>query len=471
MTIPEWRVPQLSSAEAVAADKRAQKAGGARGALIRRVAIARMEVTKATTIQAVLNNMRRIEEAQEAVRDNAELEALTARETIDPEALQEGMKKLDDMGLQIGYMDAGLQDAALSMKDKAGKALLEEHLPAARQKVDDIVSEAFFERQTTLGALMAPEHMRDAVARYRKSVGGNRGASDTYFEEAIASGDFRDMADASRQLRTKAGKRKINARYQAWLREKAMEAEPALRDDMEAARETGQKIIDLAREATGLTPREATQKASRHIGRGANLRGVTSRAGWAAKDYDRDVVDLMQIAGKIVPSDSHIYIGSQKDVAESTGRRIKGGKGRSFHYAETSMSIGRVQDTHVCLAGSVGKGILFHEVGHAIEAVNPVANAAVSRWLKGRIEGEESKSLSRLTGVGAYGRNEVAVKDSFVDPYIGKIYRPRSGIQSNEVLAMGLERLADPMQAAALAAQDPDHLALVLSVLQMEYQP
>lgn len=471
MTSPEWRVPQVSNAEAAEAETRADKAGGARGSLIRRVILARVDIAGAESAETVFRELEGVQQAREVAQGSDELDALIARETVDPAALTEGMEILQKLGRQADYSDDDLNESALSLKDKAGKTLLEEYLPAARQKVEDIVVEALDGRQTSLATLMAPDRMRDAVARYQKSVGGNRGASDTYFEEAVANGEFEDMASASRQLRTKAGKRKINARYQMWLREKAMEAEPDLRDDRGAAREAGQKIIDLARETAGLTPRQATQKAGRHIGRGANLRGVTSRAGWAAKDYDRDVVELMQIAGRTVPSDSHIYIGSQKDVTDATGRRTRGGRGRSYHYADVSKSIGRVQDTHVCLAGNVGKGTLFHEVGHAIEAVNPVANAAVSRWLKGRIEGEESKSLSRLTGVGAYRRNEVAVKDSFVDPYIGKIYRPRSGIQSNEVLAMGLERLADPMQAAALAAQDPDHLALVLSVLQMEYQP
>lgn len=51
---------------------------------------------------------------------------------------------------------------------------------------------------------------------------------------------------------------------------------------------------------------------------------------------------------------------------------------------------------------------------------------------------------------------------------MGKVYKKSDGhVFVSEVTSMGLERLADPETAAELAMGDPEHLALILTLLKL----
>lgn len=41
-------------------------------------------------------------------------------------------------------------------------------------------------------------------------------------------------------------------------------------------------------------------------------------------------------------------------------------------------------------------------------------------------------------------------------------------MNKNEIISMGIERLADPIKAAQLALRDPEHLALILTILKIK---
>lgn len=451
----------MTNREAVGAGTRARDAGGSRGNLIRTIVNVRADIPDADNITYVLNQLDRIVDARIGAVAERSAKDLADQERVSVEDMRQGLKNLDNAARAgaLAYNDPSSQAVALTLKDKAGEAMLDEKLGQSRADLDALIE--------GLDLPTPPMFLNDleaqqsgAIESFKKSVGGNGEASRMFLAEL--------EKEAPGKRRTQ---QTINALYRQWLLEKAQEHDPMLSQALASAERMGAAIIDRAKEVAGVTPRHAAQLAASRVQSGSGVRSVVSRAGWKPKQFDADMVELMQVAGKAIPQDAKITVGSKGDIEQSAGTRFRSYRGRSFHSEGGEKGMGRVNRTYVCLSGEVGKRTLYHEVGHAIEAVNPAANAMISRWLKRRIEGKDAQRLSALTGVRAYKRSEVAVKDNFIDPYVGKVYKPRMGIQSNEVLAMGLERLADPMSAAQLATKDPDHLALILAALQTEYQP
>lgn len=102
---------------------------------------------------------------------------------------------------------------------------------------------------------------------------------------------------------------------------------------------------------------------------------------------------------------------------------------------------------------------LFHEVGHHVE-FGSGASAGID-FVKGRATGDAQK-LSAITGNRGYRKHEIAVPDHFINPYVGKVYQD----DSTEVISMGLQYFAEPALLAKLAQKDPEHLALVVGVIQ-----
>lgn len=105
--------------------------------------------------------------------------------------------------------------------------------------------------------------------------------------------------------------------------------------------------------------------------------------------------------------------------------------------------------------------VLWHELGHHMEA-DPVAKAAAGRFLKMRsVDGGKTYSLRSMTGSKFYGRNEVAINGGFFSPYVGKIY----GDGATEVFSMGIETLSDPAILAQRALADPQTIEFVTGFL------
>ena len=108
---------------------------------------------------------------------------------------------------------------------------------------------------------------------------------------------------------------------------------------------------------------------------------------------------------------------------------------------------------------------LFHELAHHLEN-DPIAKAASNGFLLKRRESEQAHRLRDLTGLD-YDKREIAYKDSFMDPYVGKIYN--DGI--TEVWSMGVQYLSNPKDAAIFAAKDPEMFALITGYLTMQTTP
>ena len=110
--------------------------------------------------------------------------------------------------------------------------------------------------------------------------------------------------------------------------------------------------------------------------------------------------------------------------------------------------------------GGYNTKTLFHEMGHHVEYASHNQGGEVgTRFVRGRATGP-AKRLSSLDPGKGYDRDEVAVPDHFIDPYVGKV----TGPGSSEVISMGLQVLSSPKLLSELAFKDPDHLALVIGM-------
>lgn len=104
----------------------------------------------------------------------------------------------------------------------------------------------------------------------------------------------------------------------------------------------------------------------------------------------------------------------------------------------------------------------FHELGHALEARNPVLHQQLVDFLKRRTEGEALQPLRKLVKGSGYRKDEMARPDKFMDPYIGKDYQGKA----TEVLSMGLQLIhTRPMD---FALRDPEHFKLTVRALRGE---
>jgi hypothetical protein len=95
-----------------------------------------------------------------------------------------------------------------------------------------------------------------------------------------------------------------------------------------------------------------------------------------------------------------------------------------------------------------GRRQAIHEIAHALEYNNPKIHRAAEDFLEQRTKGEQAESLRTLTGR-AFGREEVAKKDRFPDPYCGKIYSPgmEGGQGATEIVSMGMQYFfMDPLK-------------------------
>jgi HD-GYP domain-containing protein (c-di-GMP phosphodiesterase class II) len=102
------------------------------------------------------------------------------------------------------------------------------------------------------------------------------------------------------------------------------------------------------------------------------------------------------------------------------------------------------------------KRVLWHELGHHIEA-DPSAAAAARLFIRMRSDAGQSDKLSKLTGDAGYEDDEIAFVDHFFSPYMGKIYA--HGM--TEIFSMVLESYSDPVLLAQRLTKDPQSFAFV----------
>lgn len=103
--------------------------------------------------------------------------------------------------------------------------------------------------------------------------------------------------------------------------------------------------------------------------------------------------------------------------------------------------------------------VCVHEMAHRIEATVPGVKEMEKSFYDRRTGGEKLYTLRSLTGVRGYGADEVARKDKFLDPYMGRDY----GGRAYEILSMGVESLAGG--SYDILKDDPDYTSFIVGLL------
>lgn len=105
------------------------------------------------------------------------------------------------------------------------------------------------------------------------------------------------------------------------------------------------------------------------------------------------------------------------------------------------------------------KRTLFHECGHIMEFLDTISLTCSTQFRDNRAQGPV-ETLRSLTGISEYKTSEVAVPDSFIDPYVGKVYDHAS----SEVFSMAIENMATTPRIINFINKDPEHFKMFLGV-------
>lgn len=121
--------------------------------------------------------------------------------------------------------------------------------------------------------------------------------------------------------------------------------------------------------------------------------------------------------------------------------------------------------------GAAPRWDVSHELGHWLES-NSKGNTGLARktysYWKGRTKNQRYKSMRELTGNKSYDINEKTKPDSFMSPYMGKIYQSGgAGNTRTEIISMGVEYMAkDPI---TFAKKDPETFSFVYNAVRGKY--
>jgi SPP1 gp7 family putative phage head morphogenesis protein len=123
--------------------------------------------------------------------------------------------------------------------------------------------------------------------------------------------------------------------------------------------------------------------------------------------------------------------------------------------------------------GERGKAVLFHEIGHTVEAQRPWLGRWAREWSKNKaysanhpslqkqvvenvLEGKPRYKLNDMIPFSGYNEQETAWADNYLSPYMGKQYTNDKGYISTEVWTMAMEQFATPDSMAGLYQKHPD---------------
>ena len=109
---------------------------------------------------------------------------------------------------------------------------------------------------------------------------------------------------------------------------------------------------------------------------------------------------------------------------------------------------------------------MYHEYGHHVEGRHMDIADMNMRWLESRSKTKKPEWLGKITGIRGYDRSEVAYRDNFISPYVGKVYqKPESFNIASEVFSMGFENFASPGGMLDLYLKDREHFDLIVGTI------
>lgn len=161
------------------------------------------------------------------------------------------------------------------------------------------------------------------------------------------------------------------------------------------------------------------------------------------RDWEKGVSEFSKLVGEHPALQGAVEIGHMSRDHQFG----QDGRARSYHYkGKVYLRDGARPDT------------VIHELGHVLEHRDPGIHAEVRAWYDRRTAGEQPSWLG-----GGFGKHEIARRDKFIDPYIGKEYGAEH--DNSEVLSMGLEMFYE--NPTKMMTQDPDYFDLIYAVIRM----
>lgn len=149
-----------------------------------------------------------------------------------------------------------------------------------------------------------------------------------------------------------------------------------------------------------------------------------------------------------------------------------------FHPTSESRSFCVGREVHLSYGAS--SSVVVHELGHWLEHNRDDVRTAAIRFLERRFKQTSTpgdiKKLSDLTGSSTYAPTEVAFRDRFADPYVGKLYTGLASfpgasggvggrITATEVVSMGIQMLYQ--NPGRFKSTDPQHYYFTLGVMRL----
>jgi len=241
---------------------------------------------------------------------------------------------------------------------------------------------------------------------------------------------FNEANDAAGDI---SGKLKpFNDEYNAFVTEK--------RAEISAARAEIGKIKDHILAQSPVSKEAADQWFNDMVLVPKNMQSNLKKRGYTPEKLKDDMTEFYRLTGGRLSRVSFETKGGQRAAAQPT----------------TGV---------VYVAGEFSRSVFFHELAHVLED-DERTKALANRFIDQRTGRDHEvknkvETLASLTGNRGYKSSEVAYKDSFIDPYVGKYYR--NGI--TEVFSMGVQYFSSTEAMAVLAEKDPDHFAFMLGYL------
>ena len=111
---------------------------------------------------------------------------------------------------------------------------------------------------------------------------------------------------------------------------------------------------------------------------------------------------------------------------------------------------------------------VMHELAHFEDYASPWLYEAADDWRKARGRHAHGavivRALNELVPEGYYDPSELAIDDSFYDPYVGVTYDDLE-LETTEVMSTGLQHFTSPGDMLRLYLMDPEHFLFVVGAI------
>lgn len=138
-------------------------------------------------------------------------------------------------------------------------------------------------------------------------------------------------------------------------------------------------------------------------------------------------------------------------MGAKTVKKVVGDSDRAFTGPDGLVDIGK----------KATRENIYHELAHHIEFSDPKKAELAARWRDAKSNDITPKKLSEITGSNLYDDDELALRDDYISPYVGKVYP--SGY--TEVISVGVEHFSSPNRMKELYDKDPDHYNFIVGLL------